>query len=128
MIDHLPYFVGVQAAACSPVYEGYANGLKAIETASEGPTVAEGVRVRRPVRAAAILKFLQQDFPGSGEMSAVPEEQILPAYQDLARRGIHVEPTSALAWAAYTQILDKLPGPVALILSGGGLKYQPTMK
>jgi threonine synthase len=127
MIDHLPYFVGVQAAACSPVCEGYIHGLKAIGTASEGSTVAEGVRVRRPVRAAAILKFLQQDFPGSGEMLAIPEDQILPAYQDLAQRGIHVEPTSALAWAGYTKLLNKLPGPAALILSGAGLKYQPTM-
>lgn len=124
-IGAAPYFVGVQAKACSPVWAGYTSGLAAIEQAPEGLTVAEGVRVRWPVRAEAILRLLQQ-LPG--QILAVEEDDILPAYVDMARAGFHVEPTSSLVWAAHKQVFGKVPEPIVLILSGSGLKYLPAAK
>ena len=124
-IGAAPYFVGVQAMACSPVWVGYTSGLAAITQAMEGPTVAEGVRVRWPVRAEAILRLLQR-VPG--EILAIEEADILPAYAEMARAGFHVEPTSSLVWAAHRQVFGKVPEPIALILSGSGLKYLPTAK
>lgn len=118
-IERLPFFAGVQAAACAPLVAAFERGLEAMESAGEGPTAAEGVRVRRPVRAEALLREIR---PGSGTFLAVPEEQILPAAGELARKGIYIEPTSALVWAAFRQLSGKIPAPAILILSGSGLK------
>lgn len=112
-----PQYVGVQAQGCAPLVarsQGRAD-------AGEGATVAEGVRVSSPVRAEALLREIPAQ---SGQFIAVAESEILPAFHDLARQGIHVEPTSALVWAAFQNIGANLPGPVVLILSGSGLKYQ----
>lgn len=133
LIDTLPYYVGVQAQACAPMWLGYKEGLQAMPSAEEGPTVAEGVRVRRPVRAEAILRELQPNhaYHGHhGQIMAIPEAEILPAYRQMARLGIHVEPTSALVWAALKTLAAQktlernFPEPITLILSGSGLKYQ----
>jgi len=58
-----------------------------------------------------------------GRMCAVDEKDILPARDALARLGLYVEPTSAIAWAALPGIVDKLPDPIIVILTGSGLKY-----
>lgn len=119
LVDRLPHFVAVQAAACAPLVEAAQTGAPIVE-AAEGQTVAEGVRVRLPMRGAAILR---QAPAGQHDYLAVAEEEILPACQALARRGFYVEPTSALVWAAWEQLRGKIPLPVVLILTGSGLKY-----
>lgn len=118
-----PYYLGVQAKACAPVWLGWQNGLESMNSVEEGQTAAEGVRVQRPVRAEAILQVLSN--PSMGAIYAVEESEILPAYRELAHQGVHVEPTSALAWAALKHFWGKIPGPIVLILSGAGLKYSP---
>lgn len=118
-ISKIPYLVGVQAAACAPLVHAFQHGPAAMEQAGEGPTAAEGVRVHTPVRARALLAEIQ---PDAGTFVAIPEEEIWPAAGDLARRGLYVEPTSALVWAAYRQLSGKIPEPAALILSGSGFK------
>jgi threonine synthase len=92
-----------------------------MDEVEEGDTLAEGVRVRRPVRVEAILC----ELPAGSAIAAVDEEAILPAYQALARAGVHVEPTSALVWAALSgeRSLLNFPPPIVLIMSGAGLKY-----
>lgn len=120
-IEHQPYYAGVQAAACAPVVAAFQNGLETLQSVEEGQTLAEGVRVRRPVRAQAILRELP---PGGGRLLAVQESNLLPAFYELARMGIHVEPTSALVWAALASLSGNVPEPIVLILSGSGLKYQ----
>jgi threonine synthase len=124
-IGKQPYYVGVQARACAPLWLGWAHGMEAMTGAEEGLTVAEGVRVRHPLRAAPILQVLADRT--AGRMHAVKEEDILPAYRDMARLGVHVEPTSALVWAALRDLWGKIPEPIVLILSGAGLKYNPTI-
>ncbi|HWQ05301.1 MAG TPA: pyridoxal-phosphate dependent enzyme [Longilinea sp.] len=123
LIKHLPYFVGVQAAACSPVVAAYKHGLQAMVSASEGTTIAEGVRVRHPVRAEALLREI---LPDQGIFLGVTEDRILPAANELARKGVYVEPTSALVWAAFRQLSGKIAEPIILILSGSGYKVQPS--
>jgi threonine synthase len=41
----------------------------------------------------------------------------------LASLGLYVEPTSAIVWAALSRLVDKLPDPIVVILTGSGLKY-----
>jgi threonine synthase len=120
VIKTVPYFVGVQAAACAPAVAAFMAKDKETISVVELPTIAEGVRVRHPVRVDAILKELK---PSGGEFIAVSEERILPAFNYLAHKGLYVEPTSAITWAAYETLKEKLPEPVVIILTGSGLKY-----
>jgi threonine synthase len=117
-----PYYVGVQAENCSPMAAGFKAGPGMPVETFEGNTLAEGVRVSNPVRAGAILKGLST---GKGEIIAIPEGEILPAFKELAEKGIYAEPTSALAWAAMKHIKPEIPRPIILIISGNGLKYYP---
>jgi threonine synthase len=120
LINAVPYFVAVQAAACAPAVAEFLGKDERMISVVELPTVAEGVRVRHPVRVDAILNELK---PSGGEFIAIPEENILPAFNQLAHLGLYVEPTSAIAWAAYETLKGKLPEPVVVILTGSGLKY-----
>ena len=122
LIERQPYYVGVQALACAPGWAAYQGGMAAMETVEEGATVAEGVRVRHPVRVGAIL----QEMGDGGCFVAVPEDEILPAAAALAEHGFYVEPTSALAYCALRQLPANLPEPIVLILTGSGLKYLPS--
>ncbi len=121
LIERQPYYVAVQAAACAPGWAAYQHGLPAMQSVQEGSTLAEGVRVSRPLRVEAILREFP---PQGGRFLAIPEEDILPGYHALAQRGLYVEPTSALVWSALQQVLGSVPDPVVVMLTGSGLKYQ----
>jgi threonine synthase len=114
----LPRFVGVQAANCAPVYAAFQEGQPAVESVVEGKTIAGGVAVRDPKQLPALLA----EIPQGSRMAAITEEDILPAARELAGRGLFVEPSSALTWAALKQLIEVIPEPVVLILSGNGLK------
>ncbi len=116
-----PVFVGVQARACAPLAEKYAHPEAVDGSVAEGHTLAEGVRVSRPARKDALLSELTR---GKDYVLAIDEEEILPARDELARRGFYVEPTSALVWPALRQLAGKIPEPVVLILTGSGYKYR----
>lgn len=113
----MPALVAVQAAACAPMLAAIRGETGNIP---EEVTIAEGVRVRTPVRSEALLAEI---WASSGEVVAVAEKEILPARDELAGRGFYVEPTSAIAWAAFKQLAARLPEPVVLLLSGTGFKY-----
>lgn len=119
LINHLPYYMGVQSQGCAPVVAAFQDGMSAMNNIIESPTMAEGVRVRQPVRARALLNEI---LPGSGSFVAVAEQDLIAAYRNLALRGFYVEPTSALVWAALANRKNGLPEPIVLILSGLGLK------
>lgn len=121
-IERLPYFIGVQAAACDPLVRAFHSGFEAMQTAGEAPTLAEGVRVRQPVRGRALLKEVLES---GGEFLSIEEEEIRAGFEELGRRGHYVEPTSALAWAALKRRIGEIPQPAVAVLSGIGLKYYP---
>lgn len=112
-----PTFCGVQAENCAPL-------LEATGALQDGgrvkATIAEGVAVRSPVRAREILARMD---PRRDLLLGIPEEQILPACSRLAHKGLYVEPSSALVWAAYERLYEKLEPPIVFILSGSGLKF-----
>ncbi len=120
LIASLPRIVGVQARACSPLWILSTQGWQAFERATESQTLAEGVRVVRPLRAATLLKMVEA---GHGEFVPVDETDILRGRDELAKRGLYVEPTSALVWSALEQVVAQLPDPLAVVLTGSGYKY-----
>ncbi len=115
-----PALIGVQARACAPLWAMYTAGEEAAEFVADSPTVAEGVRVRHPLRGRAVLAAVKAS---RGCVCVAEEDEILPAHATLARLGFYVEPTSAIVWPALAQKLDELPDPVVVILTGSGLKY-----
>lgn len=123
VIDSIPKLVAVQAQACAPIWSVFKAGATGLEWVQEGTTVAEGIRILHPLRGDRILEAIDE----SGGMAiAVEEDEILPARDELAGRGLYVEPTSAVVWAALAQCLPQLDDPVVLMLTGHGLKSTPS--
>ncbi len=112
VIKGMPRLIGVQALACAPIYAA-AHNL----TLPLNKTVAEGVAVTNPPRLNQIIAAVRET---EGDITAVSETAILNAADELAGFGLWVEPTGALAWAAWNQ-LGRLPNSI-LLLTGAGWK------
>ncbi|HBG74315.1 MAG: hypothetical protein A2X25_13425 [Chloroflexi bacterium GWB2_49_20] len=121
LIEKMPLLVGVQARACAPLWSLYNGGVDGLRFATEGPTLAEGVKVWQPIRGDAVLKAIGSS---RGWLIAIDEEDIVVGVDEFARRGFHVEPTSALVWSALGQCLNECADPIVLILTGSGLKHR----
>jgi len=126
LIEKLPRLFAVQAEPCAPLHEAYQQGLDDALLMPSAPiekneTVAEGISTARPVRGRQVLAAVRET---GGAVLAVSDEATLRARDELARRGLYVEPTSAVAIAALLQ-LRGLIGPEELTvvpLTGSGLK------
>jgi threonine synthase len=121
LIRRMPVLVGVQAARCAPLTALFEMGALGLGFVTEGETVAEGVRVRTPVRAAAVVRLVRES---SGRFVAVDEEFISPGRDVLAQMGFYVEPTSALVWHALEETVGELPDPIVIVLTGSGYKVR----
>jgi len=119
LIKTTPRLIGVQALACAPLYTAFSQGLEALDGVQEGDTLAEGVRAKNPLRAAELLKIVSIT---GGCFLAVEEDAIISGQLALAKRGLFVEPTSAIVWNGLEQIIDRSPEPIVVVLTGSGLK------
>jgi threonine synthase len=123
LIERLPRLIGVQALACAPLWAVQRYGRDGLAWVTEGETVAEGVRVVRPVRGDSVLAAVQAS---GGTLLAVEEAAILEGHNALARLGLYVEVTSAVVWPALQQVLaEPPPGAIVVALTGSGLKNKP---
>ncbi len=120
-IAAMPALYGVQAAACAPLAALFDMGMMGLSFVTEGATAAEGVRVRSPLRARAVVDAVRES---GGRILAVDEGAILPGRDALARLGFYVEPTSALVWRALEDLLVQLGDPVVAVLTGSGYKVR----
>ncbi len=119
LIASTPKIIGVQARACAPLWVMATVGFSGMGFVTEGQTLAEGVRVRYPLRAGEIRQVVEA---GHGSFVVVDEADILRGRDELAHRGLYVEPTSAIVWNALEQVLGNLPDPVVVMLTGSGYK------
>jgi threonine synthase len=124
IIDRFPRLFAVQAANICPVYRAYQRheaDVPPMEAAQ--PTLAEGIALPRPVRGALLLQALRET---KGGVTTVSEAEIREGLLVLGRRGVCVEPTSAVVLAGLEHLEDAgLVRPqeqVVLVLSGFGLK------
>lgn len=117
-----PVLIGVQAAACAPLAAFDEMGAAGLGLVTEGPTLAEGVRVRSPLRLQSVVGAIQAS---GGRFVVAGEGAILSGRDSLARLGFYVEPTSALVWTALQEMLSSLPDPVVAVLTGSGYKWRP---
>jgi threonine synthase len=123
-----PRLFGVQAAACAPFDAAFRAGAESLVPTAVAPTIAEGIATARPTRVAEVLRAVRAS---GGAILAVEEAQIVGALRGLARRGLYVEPTSAVAAAGLARLLTSgaiRPGETTvLVLTGSGLKASATI-
>ncbi len=122
-IERAPRLVGVQARRCAPIWAVHTGGASGLDWVREGETLAEGIRILHPHRGDAVLAAVEGT---GGAMIAVEEETILPGTFELARRGMFVEPTSAVVWPALHLMQDELSDPIVAVLTGSGFKQDPS--
>lgn len=118
-IDELPRLIGVQAMACAPIWAVQQSGATGLLWTKEEDTVAEGIRIIHPLRGDEVLRALEAS---GGQAVAVDEEEIFEGRGELARRGLYVEPTSAVVWPALLRLMEDLPDPIVTVLTGAGFK------
>lgn len=122
-VERVPRIHAVQAEACAPIAQALKEGLSFPKEVELGETVAEGVRIPRPERGREILAAVRAS---RGEGLSVSEDEILRAQRELARDGLYVEPTGAVAPAALIKLWETeviRPGEVVVVpLTGFGLK------
>jgi threonine synthase len=121
MIGNIPRLVGVQSAACAPLYRAFRKGWTEPRPIEKRETVAEGIAIAEPVRGRQILEAIQRT---DGEILAVTEKEIGMALKEMGRRGHFVELTSAATIAGLKKYLKKKSGRETVVstLTGTGLK------
>lgn len=128
VIERVPRLLGVQSAACCPIYNAYVDKTISISRmAQTGKTLAEGITAELPIRTQMILEAIRFT---NGAFTTVNETDIKLGMKVLANKGIYVEPTSAVVVKGY----DKFTGAGIIregdltvsILTGIGLKATNT--
>ncbi|MGH2557981.1 MAG: threonine synthase [Thermomicrobiales bacterium] len=122
-IDRLPRLFAAQALACAPIALAARDGSPEPVPVQRQPTIAEGIVIAEPVRGRELLAAVRET---DGNGVTVEEDEIAVALRDLAKQGLYVEPTSAVAAAATRRLLeagDIDPKQTTVVmLSGSGLK------
>jgi threonine synthase len=113
-IERLPRLYGVQAERFAPLARAF-HGDPAGELQA---TIAEGICVADPPRSVQILDAVRRS---GGDLLTVSEEAIEAAREELARGGLFVEPTSAVAHAALPSVPTPRDG-IVVVVTGSGLK------
>jgi len=123
-IDRIPRHIAVQAANCAPLLQMFRDGLDAVPPVESRETIAEGVAIAAPVRGKEILDIVRRT---GGQVVAVDDAEVENALLLLGRKGLYVEPTSALPVAAYLKYPALHGGVMVAPLTGHGLKANEKM-
>jgi len=117
IIDEIPLIIACQTEQVSPLY----HRLKGLEYSPPRKlsTVADALVSTNPPLLDLMTKKLKD---AGGDAVIVSENEILDAYWELASRGILVEPSSAVAYAAFKKYDERPNGANIVILTGFGLK------
>ena len=144
LIDRRPALYAVQAADVAPLATAWQQGADASVSAGtvpaappgredaggpdaagredDAPPLAEGIAIPQPPRARQILRAVQAS---GGTFLTVTADQIVGAQRDLAARGLYVETTGVVCWAAVREH-EAFPSGAArtavVPLCGAGLK------
>lgn len=122
----IPKIIGVQVAACAPLYQAFTQELLHIPVIETGKSYAEGLMVAAPVRGMQIIQYVELT---GGYFLAIDEEEIKEKTLFLAKQGYFVEPTSAAVFAGACEYLKiaETDEIVVSVLTGSGLKAGNTI-
>jgi threonine synthase len=121
IIHSMPKIIACQTRQVSPLY----HSLRGISyhPPERITSVADALVSVNPPLLSIMVERLKT---ANGDSVIVEEDEILDAFRELARNGFFVEPSSAVAYAAYKKQLDNrtaLAGDETMIvLTGTGLK------
>ncbi len=115
--DRIPKIVGVQVENCAPVADAWENGLSEIIPVINPNTIATAIACGDPIDGLAALRAIRDS---GGFALKVSDEEALLARNTLARNGIFVEPSGAVAYAGFLK--KELSGTVVCLATGHGLK------
>jgi threonine synthase len=127
-ITRRPRMFGIQAARCAPYAAAFRAGGERLVPTEIAPTIAEGIATAKPTRVAEVLRAVRDT---GGSIVAVEEREIVDALRELARQGLYVEPTSAVAAAGLSRLVASgvigRDERTVLVLTGSGLKASATI-
>jgi threonine synthase len=117
----IPRLVGIQSAACAPLYQGFVKDLNETPPIIKRETMAEGIAIAEPVRGKQILRAIRDT---GGEILTVTENEIVSALREMGRSGHFIEPTSAATVAGLKKYFKKKGKREMIVssLTGAGLK------
>jgi len=120
-VKRIPRLVGIQSAACAPLYQAFKKGGKEALPIEKKETMAEGIAIANPVRGREILGAIRET---DGEILTVSEREIGIALKEMSRKGHFIEPTSAATIAGLKRYLGKRSKKEIVVstLTGTGLK------
>ena len=121
VIDRMPNVIAVQSERCAPFAEAVREGLNEPAQVAPVPTLAEGISIGKPMRGKEIMEIINRY---GIRVAEIPEQDILPARAELARRGIYCEHTTAgnlAAYWKYCELYGKTPDSL-ITMCGAGLK------
>ncbi|MEM2226172.1 MAG: pyridoxal-phosphate dependent enzyme [Candidatus Bathyarchaeia archaeon] len=123
IIDGLPEVVACQTEQVSPLYH-LLKGLKYVPP-SKINSIADALIGTSPPLLDLMAEGLRD---AGGDAEIVSEGQIFEAFVELASKGFFVEPSSAVAYAAYKKRLESGGAPrgerTLIVLTGSGLKSE----
>ena len=119
-----PRIVAVQPSGCAPVVQAYNLKKSEVQEWKSPKTIANGLRIPKPLGGKWILKCLRES---KGIAVKVSESEIRNAMHHLAaKEGMLVEPSSATAFAAIPRLYDSgsidQGDKLVVIATGSGLK------
>lgn len=115
--DKIPRMIGVQVENCAPVVHAWENALNEIVPVRNPNTIATAIACGDPIDGLAALKAIRDS---DGFAVRVSDKEALSARDTLARNGIFVEPSGAVAYAGFLK--TELSGTVVCLATGHGLK------
>jgi len=120
-VRKVPKMVGVQSAACAPLYQAFKKGEREAVPVEKEETMAEGISIAKPVRGRQILDAVRET---DGEILTITEKEIVVALEEMSRRGHFIEPTSAATMAGLKKYLKRKDKKEIVVstLTGMGLK------
>jgi len=121
VIEDFPKIVACQTQQVSPLYHRF-KGLK-YDPPETVTSIADALVSVKPPLLDLMVRGLKEV---NGDAVMVEEDEIMEAFLELARKGFFVEPSSAVAYAAYKKQLMSnevsQENNVVIILTGNGLK------
>lgn len=122
-IDRLPRIYALQPENCAPLALAFEKRTDAPEPFPKKETIAEGISSAEPVRGVQVLSAVRRS---GGAVRALSERAIWDGFNKLARKGLYVEPTSAIVGAALDELRNagelREGERLVALLSGSGLK------
>jgi len=121
--ENTPRLVAVQSENCAPLATAWKLGMDDAVFVEKKETVAEGISSASPVKSRDIIRAVKDT---GGCFITVSDEEVWRSAQSMARLGMFIEPTSAVAPAAAAKLNKKgwfrPDEKVAIELTGIGLK------